>query len=100
MITRMPGATTKVSISLPTDTLVRAERLLRRPGEGRSALVARVLAEAVNRALDEQYAEGYRRQPVTPAEDAIMEAAAREGFTDVRADEQAHGRTWRRDAPR
>lgn len=96
----MPGSTTKLSISLPTETLARAERLLGRAGEGRSALVARVLAEAVDRALDEQYAEGYRRQPVTAEEDAIMEAAAREGFADVRAEENAHGRTWRRHATR
>jgi hypothetical protein len=100
MIHGMPAATTKVSVSLPTETLRRAERLLGRAGEGRSALLARVLAEAVDRALDEQYAEGYRRQPVTPEEDAVMEAAAREGFADLRADERAHGRTWRPRAAR
>lgn len=70
------------------------------PARGRSALLARVLAEAVDRAIDEQYAEGYRRQPVTREEDAVTEAAAREGLADVRADERAHGRTWRRRAAR
>lgn len=84
----MVATTTKISISLPTETLRRAERVLGRPHEGRSALLTRILTEAVDRALDEQYAAGYRDQPVTPEEDAVLQQAARRGLADATSEEQ------------
>ncbi len=90
------GTTTKLSITLPTTVLREAERTLAQPGETRSALLSRVLAAAVAQALEDQYEAGYREQPVSAEEDAIMQAAAREGFAHMAADERAAGL----DAPR
>jgi len=90
--------TTKISITVPSAVLAEAERTLARPGETRSALVSRVLTVAIRRALEDQYAEGYRRQPVTDVEDAILEAAALEGVADVQLEERRRGRTWHRRA--
>lgn len=65
----VPQTTTKLSISLPKDLLARADKLLARAGEGRSALLTRVLNEAVRiaeeAAIDEQYERAYRQHPVT-----------------------------------
>ncbi len=90
----------KISITVPADVLAEAERSLAQPGETRSALLSRVLAAAVRSALEEQYADGYRRLPVTVEEDAAMEAAAREGFADIAAEGRAHPRIRRRRASR
>ena len=38
-------SSTKLSISVPSELLERADQLLTRPGEGRSGLMARVLAQ-------------------------------------------------------
>ena len=92
--------TTKISVTIPTDVLAQAERTLAQPGETRSALLSRVLAAAVKTAAEQLYAEGYQRLPVTVEEDAAMEAAAREGFADVQAEQRARGRAWRRRAAR
>ena len=65
----VPQTTTKLSISLPKDLLARADKLLGRAGEGHSALLTRVLNEAVRiaeeAAIDEQYERAYRQHPVT-----------------------------------
>ena len=93
-------ATRKISVTIPSEVLAQAERSLAQPGETRSALLSRVLAAAVNSALEQQYADGYRRLPVTVEEDAAMEAAAREGLADVAVAERGRGRVWRRRASR
>src|SRR5437899_3201406 len=90
----------KISVTIPSAVLAEAERSLALPGETRSALFSRVLAAAVNSALEQQYADGYRRLPVTVEEDAAMEAAAREGFADVAVAEQGRRRARRRRAAR
>ena len=92
--------TRKISVTIPSEVLAQAERTLAQPGETRSALLSRVLAAAVKTALEQQYADGYQRMPVTIQEDAAMEAAAREGFADVQAEQRARGRAWRRHASR
>jgi len=92
--------TRKISVTIPSEVLAEAERSLAQPGETRSALLSRVLAAAVKTALEQKYAEGYQRLPVTVEEDAALEAAAREGFADVQAEERVHGRAWRRHASR
>jgi hypothetical protein len=79
--------------------LAETERILTHPGESRSAMLSRVLAATVERGLDERYADGYRRHPVTPDEDVALEGVAREGFADVQADEKSRGRTWQRRIP-
>ena len=75
----------KLSISLPSELLERADHLLTRPGEGRSALIARVLAEAICAAeqaeIDAAYERAFTRNPVNQADldrtDAIARAALR-----------------------
>jgi len=71
-----------VSITLPSELLAQAARLAR-PGEGRSSILARLLAAAVERELDERYADAYRRHPIAPEEDAFAQAVARQGFADA-----------------
>ena len=76
---------TKLSVSLPSELLERVDQILARPGEGRSALIARVLAQAVRVAeeaeIDAAYDRAYRVHPVTPEDlertDAIARAAVR-----------------------
>lgn len=75
----------KLSISLPSQLLERADQLLARPGEGRSALIARVLGQAIRAAeeaeLDAAYDQAFERNPVSPADlersDALAQAALR-----------------------
>ena len=78
----MPRTTTKISITVPTHVLAQAEQFAR-PGEGRSAVLSRLLDDALQRELEERYAAGYRRHPVTPDEDAFAQAAASQGFADA-----------------
>ena len=76
---------TKLSVSLPRELLDRADEVLARPGEGRSALIARVLAQAVQAAeeaaIDAAYERAYTDHPVTQADlertNAIARAAVR-----------------------
>jgi metal-responsive CopG/Arc/MetJ family transcriptional regulator len=76
---------TKLSVSLPAELLVRADQVLTRPGEGRSALITRVLAQAVRAAeeaeIDAAYERAYARQPITQEDlertDAMARAAVR-----------------------
>ena len=74
-------ASTKLSISLPTDLLARADHLLARPGEGRSAWIARVLTDALHAAeeaeIDAAYERAYREHPVTQADLDRTNATAR-----------------------
>lgn len=44
----------KVAISIPADTLARADRLARRRGTSRSALIAELVEEAARRAREEE----------------------------------------------
>jgi enoyl-CoA hydratase/carnithine racemase len=76
---------TKLSVSVPSELLARAERVLARPGEGRSALITRLMAEAVRAAeeaeIDAAYERAYARRPIRQADlertDAIARAALR-----------------------
>jgi hypothetical protein len=65
----MPPTTTKLSISVPKELLARADKFLAQPGEGRSALLTRVLGEAVRAAeeaaIDAQYERAYRDHPIS-----------------------------------
>lgn len=75
----------KLSISLPNDLLERADRVLARAGEGRSALVARVVAQAIrdaeeaeiDRAYERAYAEYSLGQRELERSDALARAAVR-----------------------
>jgi metal-responsive CopG/Arc/MetJ family transcriptional regulator len=62
-------SSTKLSVSVPSELLDRADQLLRRPGEGRSALIARVLTQAVRIAeeaeIDTAYDRALSEHPVT-----------------------------------
>jgi metal-responsive CopG/Arc/MetJ family transcriptional regulator len=73
--------TTKVSVSLPSALLARADEVLGRPGEGRSALFARVLDEAVRTAeeaeIDAEYERAYAQHPITDEENRVHEAMLR-----------------------
>ena len=72
----------KIAISLPRATVRRIERLRRRSGQSRSALIR----QAVERLFRDQeeatrilrYQEGYRKTPETPQEIAAAESAAAE----------------------
>ena len=71
-------STVKVTLSLPAAVLHDAERRLARRGESRSALIARVVREALReideRDAEERYARGYRGQPETEADRAANRA--------------------------
>jgi metal-responsive CopG/Arc/MetJ family transcriptional regulator len=86
----MSTTTTKVSVSLPSSLLARADALLGRPGEGRSALFARVLNEAVNVAeeaeIDAEYERAYREHPFTDQERRVHEAMLRLSVEALRDD--------------
>ena len=60
----VPATTTKLSVSVPNELLARADKLLAQPGEGRSALLTRVLDAAVraaeDAAIDAQYDRAFR----------------------------------------
>ena len=78
-------ASTKLSISLPSELLERAHKTLAHPGEGRSALIARVLARALREAeeaeIDAAYERAYYEHPITQQDlqrsDALARAAVR-----------------------
>jgi metal-responsive CopG/Arc/MetJ family transcriptional regulator len=82
----MPGTTTKVSISLPTELLAAADQLLAREGEGRSATIARVLQAAVRAARDAEIDAEYERAfPNGPseAEQAAVRARSNAAYRSV-----------------
>jgi hypothetical protein len=84
---RVTAQATRLSISLPMRLWRQAQEQLARPDEGTSAFMARLLREALERRLDERYAAGYRRLPVTDEEDAIASAAARAAVLALEADD-------------
>jgi metal-responsive CopG/Arc/MetJ family transcriptional regulator len=77
-------ATTKVSVSLPVEVLQQAEERLARPHESRSALMARVLADALQKLdeaeAEERYARSYSEKPETEDERRVNGALARSLF--------------------
>jgi metal-responsive CopG/Arc/MetJ family transcriptional regulator len=83
-------STTKLSISLPSSLLARADEILARPGEGRSALFARVLDEAVRAAeeaeIDAEYERAYAEHPLTEEEKRVHEAMLRLSLETIRDD--------------
>jgi hypothetical protein len=68
----VPATTTKLSVSVPRELLARADKLLTQPGEGRSALLTRVLDAAVraaeDAAIDAQYDRAFREHPISQGE--------------------------------
>jgi metal-responsive CopG/Arc/MetJ family transcriptional regulator len=68
----MSAAHSRFTVSVPTTLLARADTTLRHEGEGRSALVQRLLEEALRRAQEkadeEAWVRAYREQPVTDDE--------------------------------
>src|ERR1700716_3225593 len=82
--------TTKVSVSLPNSLPARADAVLARPGEGRSALFARVLDEAVRAAeeaeIDAEYERAYAEHPLTEEEKRVHEAMLRLSLEAIRDD--------------
>jgi metal-responsive CopG/Arc/MetJ family transcriptional regulator len=70
--------TTKQSVSLPSILLARADEILGRPGEGRSAMFACVLNEAVRAAeeaeIDAEYERAYREHPIGDEERRVLDA--------------------------
>jgi predicted naringenin-chalcone synthase len=81
--------TTKFSVSLPSELLAATDQHLVRPGETRSATIARVLREALRAAedaeLDAEYARVFPNGP-SDAEQARTRALAGAAFRSV------HGR--------
>src|SRR5262249_25058140 len=73
---------TKIAVTVPTETYAVVERLRRRLGKSRSAVVALALEEWIRGAdlaeADRRYVEGYLRIPEAPeAVDEIAGVAAR-----------------------
>ena len=72
--------TEKLAISLPRELLAMVERIRRKTGENRSALVQRALRELVRSeeriARARRYTEGYRVAPETRSEVRAAEASA------------------------
>jgi hypothetical protein len=78
---------TKIAVTVPTATYTVIERLRRRLGKSRSAVVALALEDWIRSAdrseRDQRYIEGYQRSP-----EAIDEIAA------VAAQATSHWQTW------
>ena len=87
----MPRAA-KIAVSLDPDLLHRAERVRRRTGESRSALVSRALrvltdeAERAQRVAE--YVRGYREHPETAEEIASIRAAAQRSLAAIPWEEE------------
>ena len=83
---------TKLSISLPNGRLERADKVLTRADEGRSASIALVLAQTIREAdeadTDAAYGHSYADYPITPRDlehsNALARAAVRSGRRTVR----------------
>lgn len=82
----MTRTTTKFSLSLPSELLEATDQHLVRPGETRSATIARVLREAIGAAedaeLDAEYARVFPNGP-SEVEQARTRALARAAFRSV-----------------
>lgn len=93
MITGM--ASTKLSISLPSELLERAHKTLAQPGEGRSALIARVLAQALREAdeaeIDAAYERAYREHPIAQQDLQRSDALARAAVSSTRRARRKRG---------
>jgi len=86
---------TKIAVTVPTATYTVVERLRRRLGKSRSAVIALALEDWI-RATDvsdddRRYAEAYARIPESPAALAEIRAVAAEGTS--------HWQTWEPGAP-
>jgi hypothetical protein len=72
------ASVTKLSVSVPTRVWQEVVRLVGRPGETRSALVTRVLDQALRAARDAEitaeYARAYAQQPESDEENALHRA--------------------------
>ena len=83
----MTAGTTRFTISLPTSLLEAVDRRLVRDGESRSAVVRRLLEEALREAQEradvERYIRGYRETPQTEAELGWSDLAAREHLAEL-----------------
>jgi hypothetical protein len=88
---------TKLSVSVPTELLERADRVLTRPGEGRSALIARVLDQAVRLAeedeIDAAYDRALARRPVSKEQLERTNAVARAAILSTRRPRKSRGAT-------
>lgn len=77
----------KVAVSLERELLREAEKLRKRTGESRSALVSRALARLVAEETLEQsvaqYVSAYQRFPESPAEVEAARALARRSLEAV-----------------
>lgn len=86
---------TKIAVTVPTATYAVVERLRRRLGKSRSAVVALALDEWIRAADisddDRRYAEAYVRVPESPAALAEIRALA--------AQATSHWQTWEPGAP-
>jgi len=84
-------------VSVPSELLDRADQLLTRPGEGRSALIARVLAQAVRiaeeAAIDAAYDRALSEHPLTPQELERTNAVARAAVGSTRNPRRRRGTT-------
>ena len=75
----------KLSVSVPSELLSRAERILAEEGEGRSAWITRILLQAVRAAeeaeIDAAYDDAFARRPLRQHDlertDALARAALR-----------------------
>jgi metal-responsive CopG/Arc/MetJ family transcriptional regulator len=87
----MPGRA-KIAVTLDPGVLARAERLRRRSGESRSALVNRALRALLDseRRADQvkQYLEAYERVPETPAEIAAADELSRKTLRALAWDDE------------
>lgn len=77
----------RVTVSLPTELLEEADQKLAKGEESRSALVRRLLEDALRRAREqeniERYIRGYREDPQTQDEFGWSDEAVRQGRPDV-----------------
>lgn len=84
MSTRHSPVYTRFTVSVPTALLEEAEQKVRQAGEGRSALLTRLLARALKEARDredeEQWVRAYRDHPQTEEEFGWQDRPAREAL--------------------
>ena len=90
-------SSTKLSISVPSELLDRVDKLVRLPDEGRSALIARLLAQAVRiaeeAAIDEAYDRALSEHPVTQQKLNRTNAIARAAVRSTKVDKRKRGAT-------
>ena len=80
----MARAAAKIALSLPDDLFREVERVRKRRGKTRSALVQEALRlwlrQQTEASLVREWEEGYRRLPENAAESAAAEATAKFAF--------------------